>query len=314
MSSAWAWPVAWTSMIPEWTTSAPSLSRPSITLLTLPSLPGMAWLDRTTTSCSPSFNQRFSPRAISPIADIGSPCDPVEMMHTSPGSYRSMSSMSTSDDAGMSSTPSSRPSWTFFFMLSPSVATLRPSSIAAVAICWMRCRWLAKLAVMIRRSWYRWKSCAEHAADAGLARRVAGLLGVGRVAHQQPDPRRLGELADPGEVGAPAVDRGEVELPVAGVQHHALPGVDGDRVGVRDRVGDRDELDAERADLHDARRRRRGACRSSASARPRRSGCAPARASAPRRRSGAARRAGRRSRRRRAAGTGSHRRGPRGRA
>ena len=36
-------------------------------------------------------------------------------------------------------------------MLSPSVATLRPDAIAASAICWMRWRWLAKLAVMIRR-------------------------------------------------------------------------------------------------------------------------------------------------------------------
>ena len=50
------------------------------------------------------------------------------------------------------------------------------------------------------------------------------------------------------EVGAPAVDRGEVELEVAGVQDDALRRVQRDGVGVRHRVGDRDELDVERAD------------------------------------------------------------------
>ena len=69
-----------------------------------------------------------------------------------PGWYLSISSMSMIADSGMSSTFSSRPSRTFFFMLKPSVAILRPSAIAAVAICWMRCRWLAKLAVTMRRS------------------------------------------------------------------------------------------------------------------------------------------------------------------
>ena len=63
-----------------------------------------------------------------------------------------MSSMSTNELAGIWTTPRSRPSCTFLRMLSPSVATLRPLSMAASAICWMRCRWLAKLAVMIRRS------------------------------------------------------------------------------------------------------------------------------------------------------------------
>ena len=74
-----------------------------------------------------------------------------------------MSSMSTSADSGMRSTPSSRPIRTFLRMDSPSVAMTRPEAIAASAICWMRCRWLAKLAVMIRRpacSWNSWRSTA----------------------------------------------------------------------------------------------------------------------------------------------------------
>ena len=84
-SSAWAWPVACTSRVPEWTTWAPARSRPSITRLTFDSLPGMAWLDRITVSFSVSLTNLFSPRASSASADIGSPCDPVEMTHTSPG-------------------------------------------------------------------------------------------------------------------------------------------------------------------------------------------------------------------------------------
>ena len=85
ISSAWAWPVAWTSWIPECTTTAPSLSSPSMTRLTLLSLPGMAWLDRITVSWSESLTNLFSPRASRARADIGSPCDPVEMTQTSPG-------------------------------------------------------------------------------------------------------------------------------------------------------------------------------------------------------------------------------------
>ena len=126
-----------------------------MTLLTLPSLPGMAWLDNTTTSFSFSFNHLFSPRAISPSADIGSPCEPVEMMHTLPGSYLSMSSMSTIDDSGRSRMPEIETEPHVLLHAQPSVATTRPSAMAALAICWMRCRWLAKLAVMIRlpRCW-----------------------------------------------------------------------------------------------------------------------------------------------------------------
>ena len=71
--------------MPECTTSAPARSSPSITRLTLLSLPGMAWLDRITVSCSDSLTNLFSPRASRASADIGSPCEPVEITQTSPG-------------------------------------------------------------------------------------------------------------------------------------------------------------------------------------------------------------------------------------
>ena len=85
--------------------------------------------------------------------------------------------------------------------------------------------------------------------DTGLARGVTRLLGVRRVAHQQTNAVAGGELTEPTEVGAPPIDRREIELPVARVQDDALRGVHGDRMSVWHRVGDRDELDRERADL-----------------------------------------------------------------
>ena len=91
---------------------------------------------------------------------------------------------------------------------------------------------------------------AQHAPDGGLAGSVSRLLGVGRVGEEHADPGGAGELADSSQVGAPTVDRGEVELEVSAVQDDTLGGVHGDGVGVRHAVGDRDELDVELADRH----------------------------------------------------------------
>ena len=46
---------------------------------------GIAWLDRITVSVSPIFTHLFSPRPSNASADIGSPCEPVEITHTLPG-------------------------------------------------------------------------------------------------------------------------------------------------------------------------------------------------------------------------------------
>ena len=134
--------------------------------------------------------------------------------------------------------------------VSPTNATLRPQSTAPASkmICWMRCRWLAKQAVMMRRSRCGGlKRPAKDAADVALAGCVAGFLGVGRVGERHADAVGLGELTDR-EVGAPIVDGCEVELEVAGVQDEALRGVHGDGVGVGHAVGDGDELDVEGTD------------------------------------------------------------------
>ena len=64
-------------------------------------------------------------------------------------------------------------------------------------------------------------------------------------AHTAVAPRQLAEQR---EVGAPAVDRGQVELEVAGVDDRADGREERDREAVRHRVRDRDELAVDRAD------------------------------------------------------------------
>ena len=95
----------------------------------------------------------------------------------------------------------------------------------------------------------RVEQVVEHGADALLAAGVAVRVGVGGVPQQQADALVAGDGAHAGQVGEAAVDRGEVELEVAGVQDHALRRVERGGEAVGHRVGDGDELDVERADL-----------------------------------------------------------------
>ncbi len=90
---------------------------------------------------------------------------------------------------------------------------------------------------------------AQHAPDAPLAGGVAGLLGVRGVAHEQADADGARELAETGEVRAPVVDGGEVQLEVARVHHNALVGVHDDGVRMRHGVRDGQELHVEPADV-----------------------------------------------------------------
>ena len=61
--------------------------------------------------------------------------------------------------------------------------------------------------------------------DLALGRREAGPVGVGRVAAQQQDA--VGpQLGEPGDIGRLAVDRGLVELVVAGQKHRSQLGSD----------------------------------------------------------------------------------------
>ena len=79
-----------------------------------------------------------------------------------------------------------------------------------------------------------------------------------RFGRRAPFAHRIGGIPDHGEaagvaerpqlglVGRRADQRGRIELPVAGVEHRAERGADDEGVGLRDRMGDRDELDVER--------------------------------------------------------------------
>ena len=137
-------------------TSAPSRASPSSTLETLISLPGIGCELRITVSCGVSFNQRLSPAAINDSADMASPCEPVEMMHTFPGGRSATSAISRRFASGMCNRPISRASRTLFCIDRPNVATTRSNATAASAICCTRWTWLAKHAVMIRRPLFAW--------------------------------------------------------------------------------------------------------------------------------------------------------------
>jgi hypothetical protein len=89
---------------------------------------------------------------------------------------------------------------------------------------------------------------AERLADRPLRRRVPGVLGASRVGQEADDALRA-ELREDREVRQLAVDRGVVELEVAGVDDHAAGRPQGDPHRVRDRVADPERDDAERPDL-----------------------------------------------------------------
>jgi hypothetical protein len=85
-------------------------------------------------------------------------------------------------------------------------------------------------------------------ADVALGVGEARLFGVGRVRQQQTDTGAVGQGADVGQVGEPAVHRGEVELEITRVQDDPLGRVEGGGEPVGDGVGDGDELHLEGTD------------------------------------------------------------------
>ena len=88
---------------------------------------------------------------------------------------------------------------------------------------------------------------AQDVGDVPLGRDEARDLGVRRVGEEEVDAL-LAEPRERVQVGEAAVQRELVHLEVAGVDHHARGGADGDGQGVRDGVVDRDELAVEGAD------------------------------------------------------------------
>ena len=203
----------------------------------------------TTTSSGETFTCLCSCAAISDSALIGSPCEPVQMMQTSPGAYRAVSSMSMTAYAGRSMKPRSR--------AIDDVLQHRPPDERDLAA--VRDRGLRDLlhAVQVRREARDDEALvgvlaeqrAHRGADRRLRRREPRALRVRRVGEQEADAAvAAGELAEQREIGVAAVDRREVELEVAGVDDRALGREVRDREAVRHRVGDRDELAVDRPD------------------------------------------------------------------
>ena len=89
----------------------------------------------------------------------------------------------------------------------------------------------------------------QHRADLALAVGVPLLLGVGGVRQEQPDPGPIGQSPDLGQVRGSPVDGSQVDLEIAGMQDDALGRVKGGGEPMRHRMGDRDELHVEGADL-----------------------------------------------------------------
>ena len=85
--------------------------------------------------------------------------------------------------------------------------------------------------------------------DRHLGFREPWLLRVGGVGQKKADAGAVCEGSDARKVGPPPVNGCQVELEVARMQDDSLGRMEGRCESVGDGVGDRDELDIERADL-----------------------------------------------------------------
>ena len=203
-SSCDAWPDTCTGASPPWMTSAPARHSASMTRVTFASLPGIACAEITTTSSSLIFTYLCSCAAMSDSALSGSPCEPVQMMHTSPGGSLAASAMSITRFDGTSSRPISRASVTLLTIERPRNAILRPAPSAASATCRTRCRCDAKLATMNRRSgWSRntVRIAAPTVDSDGVYPGRSALVESDR-SSREPRRRARRDLAEQREVGA----------------------------------------------------------------------------------------------------------------
>ena len=87
-------------------------------------------------------------------------------------------------------------------------------------------------------------------ADGALRFGIAGTVGVGGIREQQ-QHAALAVIGQGVQVEQLVIGGGRIDLEIAGVDDDAEGRGDGQRHGADDRVGDVDELDFERSDLHD---------------------------------------------------------------
>ncbi len=188
----------------------------------------------------------WSRPAIRDSADIGSPCEPVEISTTSPGGISSASRRLDQEAAGHPQVAE--------FARDAHVADHGPAHEGDLAPVLDGGVEHLLDPVHVRGEAGHddalggvAEDLVEDRRDVALRGHHAGYLGVGRVGHQQVDA--LGaEPGEPSEIGQPSVQRELVHLEVAGVQDHARRGADGHRHRVRDRVVDGEELAVERAE------------------------------------------------------------------
>ena len=94
------------------------------------------------------------------------------------------------------------------------------------------------------------ESAVKCRTDRALRRRMALALRIRRIRHEHEDTA-VAEVGEAAEVRHLAVNRRVVELEVARVHDHADRRLDGESDGIRNRVVDADEADAEAADVDD---------------------------------------------------------------
>ena len=192
----------------------------------------------------------FSPVAISDSADIGSPCEPVEITQTC--SRRKIVDRLDVDQDAIGDADDAQAA-TELHVLAHGASQgghlalgghggvddlLHPVHVAGEA------------GHHDAAAALRGEHSAQRHAHGGLRFGEARFLRVGRVRQEEADPLGPGQLAHAGHVRPAPVDGLEVELEVPRVQDHTLRGVEGDGHGLGHRMGDRDELDLAGTDAH----------------------------------------------------------------
>ena len=168
---------------------------------------------------------RCSPRDIRDSAAIGSPWVPVVTNTTRSGGIISAAPMSITSSSATLRKPRSLAMPMLRTIDRPTKETLRPNATDASMICCTRATLEAKHATITRPSAPLISRCSSVRSRSPTGR--PGDLGVRRVAEEQVDAASPSRTSR--QVGGPAVQRQLVELDVAGVQHRARAGVDGDR-------------------------------------------------------------------------------------
>ena len=196
------------------TTWAPIWKIRSIVSFTERSLPGIGVAEKITVSPEWSSTSGWSRCAIRRSAESGSPWLPVEITTTFSSGKSSISFGWIKSPSGALAMPRLEAMLKFLRIERPTSATRRSSWAAASITCWTRWTFEAKQVTMIRPS-QREKTSSRAGPTLDSDGRDPGPVGVGRVAAEA-EQALAAELGEPRDVRRDPVDRGLVELVVAG--------------------------------------------------------------------------------------------------